>query len=177
MISSVHTWQHCTPFTNTHTHKTHTPLLVFPLCSPWDHLTLNSRHSLQRKHSRQQLNIQTNANQAMVKAHSGRIYVQKKREGVQDEETCLKQWVEVSAEFREMRSEHGILGNNIISRDANTSQVKITAQLALLFVTLTQNKKIKPLIWSSFSIIHEEHNVRHKLRVRNAHIVYFNISG
>lgn len=75
----------------------------------------------------------------MVKAHSGRIYVQKKREGVQDEETCLKQWVEVSAEFREMRSEHGILGNNIISRDANTSQVKITAQLALLFVTLTQN--------------------------------------
>lgn len=79
MISSVHTWQHCTPFTNTHTHKTHTPLLVFPLCSPWDHLTLNSRHSLQRKHSRQQLNIQTNANQAMVKAHSGRIYVQKKR--------------------------------------------------------------------------------------------------
>lgn len=155
--------------THTHTHKTHTPLHVFPLCSPWDHLTLNSRHSLRCKHSRQQLNIQTNANQAMVKAHSGRIYVQKKREGVQDEETRLKQWVKVSAEFREMQSEHGILGNNIISRDANTSGVKITAQLALLFVTLTQNQKIKPPFLSFMKSTWD--------RVRNAHIVYFDFSG
>ena len=144
MISSVHTWQHCTTLSNIykHAHKTQTPLLVFPLCSPWDHLTLNSRHSLQRKHSRQQLNTQTNK----CKPSHG--------EGTFWEDLCSKekrrspgrgdvsQWVKVSADRVQgvavRARDSGILGD-IISRDANTSQVKITAQLALLLVTLTPN--------------------------------------
>lgn len=57
----------------------HTHTRCFSLCSPWDHLTFNTRHSLQHKHGYKDLNIQTNANKAMVKAHSGRINLQKKK--------------------------------------------------------------------------------------------------
>lgn len=61
----------------------------------------------------------------MVKAHSGRIYLQKKREGVQEEEARLNQTMSqsvcLSADSSRSRGLWDIESRDVISRDANMS--------------------------------------------------------